>query len=121
MIATGAFLMGLGVILGAFGAHGLEGKITPERIDAFKTGVQYQFLHSLGIIAIGLFTAQVREPSSLLSAAFWSMMVGIVFFSGSLYILSLGGPRWLGPITPLGGLAFIAGWVLLAVAALKTT
>ncbi|MFP6663328.1 MAG: DUF423 domain-containing protein [Deltaproteobacteria bacterium] len=121
MIATGALLMALGVILGAFGAHGLEGKITPEKIEVFKTGVQYHLVHALGILLLGVFAAQLREPAGLLTAAFWCLLVGILLFSGSIYALALGGPRWLGPVTPLGGLSFIVGWTLFAWVALKTS
>lgn len=114
MVATGALLMALGVVLGAFGAHGLEGKITPEKIEVWKTGVLYHLLHALGIVALGVFATQLRAPSAALTAAFVCLVVGILFFSGSIYGLALGGPRWLGPITPLGGLLFIVGWLLFA-------
>lgn len=120
MIATGAFLMALGVVLGAFAAHGLEGRLTSEKIEVFKTGVDYHLFHALGILALGLFAGQLREPSGLLTVAFWCLLLGIVFFSGSIYGLALDGPRWLGPITPFGGLLFIVGWVLFAWAAVRT-
>lgn len=114
MVATGALLMALGVVLGAFGAHGLEGRITPEKIEVWKTGVLYHLLHALGIVALGLLAARPGVSSGIVTAAFVCLLVGILFFSGSIYGLALGGPRWLGPITPLGGLLFIVGWVLVA-------
>ncbi|HAC78995.1 MAG: DUF423 domain-containing protein [Candidatus Binatia bacterium] len=114
MIGIGAILMALGVVLGAFGAHGLEGKITPEKLATFKTGVDYHLIHALGMIAVGLLAAQRGVSGGMLGGAFWCLFAGVILFSGSLYALSLGGPRWLGPVTPLGGSLFIVGWVLLA-------
>ncbi|MBV1884837.1 MAG: DUF423 domain-containing protein, partial [Gammaproteobacteria bacterium] len=105
---------GLAVLLGAFGAHGLKGRLDAHALEVFQTGVQYQFYHSLGLILVGLTLAQFLESSLLL----WSgrlFTVGIVLFSGSLYLVSLLGIRWLGIITPFGGLAFIAGWTLFSV------
>ena len=110
---------GLAVLLGAFGAHGLKGRLDAHALEVFQTGVQYQFYHSLGLILVGLTLAQFLESSLLL----WSgrlFAVGIVLFSGSLYLVSLLGIRWLGIITPFGGLAFIAGWTLFSVALYKT-
>ncbi|PCI41092.1 MAG: hypothetical protein COB51_14315 [Moraxellaceae bacterium] len=110
---------GLAVLLGAFGAHGLKGRLDAHALEVFQTGVQYQFYHSLGLILVGLTLAQFLESSLLL----WSgrlFTVGIVLFSGSLYLVSLLGIRWLGIITPFGGLAFIVGWILFSVAVYKT-
>ena len=110
---------GLSVLLGAFAAHGLKDRLDPHALDVFQTGVQYQFYHSLGLILVGLSLAQLIESSALL----WSgrlFAVGIVLFSGSLYLVALLGIRWLGAITPFGGLAFIAGWVLFGLAIYKT-
>ncbi|PCJ16876.1 MAG: hypothetical protein COB04_10030 [Gammaproteobacteria bacterium] len=109
---------GLSVLLGAFAAHGLKSRLDPYALDVFQTGVQYQFYHSLGLILVGLSLAQWLDSSALL----WSgrlFAVGIVLFSGSLYLVSLLGIRWLGAITPIGGLAFVAGWVLFAWAVYK--
>ena len=119
MIGIGAIFMALGVILGAFGAHGLENRLTPEKIAVFKTGVDYHLIHALGMIAIGLLAAQRGVSGGLLSGAFGCLLGGVILFSGSLYWLSLGGPRWLGPITPIGGSLFIAGWGLLAWSAIR--
>ena len=94
------------VVLGAFAAHGLKSRLTPEMMAVFETGVRYQAYHALGL----LFLAAVRGPQS----AAWCFVGGIILFSGSLYVLALTGIRWFGAITPVGGLLFIAGWLLLA-------
>lgn len=104
----------LGVGFGAFGAHGLKGRLTPEMLAAYQTGVQYHLYHALGLLLIGLIALHI--PSSVwIKWAGWLVLAGIVLFSGSLYLLSLSGVRWLGAITPLGGAAFIVGWALCAV------
>jgi uncharacterized membrane protein YgdD (TMEM256/DUF423 family) len=112
IIITGSLLAGLAVLLGAFGAHGLKEKVSPEDILIFETGVKYHMYHALGLVLIGFlgfhFTKDVIHLPSIL------FLVGIVIFSGSLYLLVLSGARWLGAITPMGGLAFIIGWLLLA-------
>ncbi|WP_444903454.1 DUF423 domain-containing protein [Microbulbifer sp. CnH-101-E] len=108
-----------GVALGAFGAHGLRGKVAEPLLEAYKTGVQYQMIHALALLAVALLIQNWGERLSLtLSGAFF--VFGLVFFSGSLYALTLGGPRWLGPIAPIGGLLMIAGWVTLFIAAVNT-
>jgi uncharacterized membrane protein YgdD (TMEM256/DUF423 family) len=114
--ATNAFLS---VAAGAFGAHALRARLAPDLLVIFETGARYHMYHSLGLIAIGLL-AQSR-PSPLLNGAGWAMLVGIVLFSGSLYALALSGVRALGAITPLGGLGFLAGWLLFALAAFRQT
>lgn len=106
----------LAVMLGAFGAHGLKGKITPELLAAFQTGVQYQFYHTLALLLVALILLRSPE-ASLFHWVGYAFIAGVVLFSGSLYALAFGGPRWLGPITPLGGLCFMAGWVMLVIAA----
>ena len=109
---------GLAVVLGAFGAHTLQGKIEPRLLDAFEVGVRYQMYHALALL--GVVAALTRwSGSKMLTAAGWSFVAGMGLFSGSLYVLSLTGFRWLGAITPLGGLAFIVGWLCLTVAAWK--
>lgn len=113
-IVLGAVNAFLSVTAGAFGAHGLKARLAPDLLTIFETGARYHLYHSLGLIAIGL-VAQAR-PSPLLSWAGWAMLAGILLFSGSLYALALTGVRVLGAITPLGGLGFLAGWALLAVA-----
>lgn len=108
---------GSAVILGAFAAHGLRGKLTERALEVFHTGVQYQFYHALGILALALLTE--RLSSSWLTIAGYSWALGIVLFSGSLYLLAITGIKWFGPITPLGGVLFILGWVSLLMAAVK--
>ena len=114
--ATSAFLA---VAAGAFGAHALRARLAPDLLNIFETGARYHMYHSLGLIAIGLLS-QLR-PSPLLNGAGWAMLVGILLFSGSLYALALSGVRVLGAITPLGGLGFLAGWGLFALAAWRQT
>jgi uncharacterized membrane protein YgdD (TMEM256/DUF423 family) len=113
-IALGAANAFLSVAAGAFGAHGLKARLAPDLLTIFETGARYHMYHALGLIAIGL-VAQAK-PSPLLSGAGWAMLAGILLFSGSLYALALTGVRALGAITPIGGLGFLAGWALLAVA-----
>ena len=107
----GAALAGLSVAAGAFGAHALKSKLTPELLTIFVTAARYQMYHALGLIMV----AVVNEGSILITIAGWLFLGGIIIFSGSLYILSLTGIRWLGAITPIGGLAFIIGWACLAI------
>ena len=107
----------LGVAFGAFGAHGLRSILTSEMLETFEVGVRYQMYHSLGLLAAAWAASQWQNY--LTTAAGWCFFAGILIFSGSLYILSLTGIRWLGAITPIGGLAFIVGWGCLTVAAIK--
>jgi len=102
----------LAVALGAFAAHGLKNKLTPEMFTIFEVGVRYQMYHALALLAVGW--ASTRWPGTAVNAAGWLFIAGTIIFSGSLYLLSLAGPRWLGAITPLGGAAFLLGWLLLA-------
>lgn len=111
--------MALAVTLGAFGAHGLRGRFTPEMMEIFQTGVQYHLIHALGLLAVGLLAIHFPE-SAYLKWSGWLMLAGIVLFSGSLYILSMSGIRWLGAVTPVGGLSFIAAWILMVFAAIKS-
>jgi uncharacterized membrane protein YgdD (TMEM256/DUF423 family) len=111
----GALLAALAVAAGAFGAHGLRGRLSPEMLAVYETGVRYQMYHSLALLAVAW--AVPRWPGVPAALAGWLFVAGIVVFSGSLYGLALSDLRWLGAITPLGGLAFIAGWLLLAWAA----
>ncbi len=117
ILLTAAFLLALAVILGAFGAHGLKEKLGNEMMQIYKTGVEYHFYHALGLLLVGVLSAQM--PSSLMNWSAICLTVGVVIFSGSLYTLAITGVRWLGAITPLGGLSFIAGWVLLFIAVWK--
>lgn len=116
-IKAGALLAILAVALGAFGAHGLKGKISPEQINTFEIAVRYHYYHTFGIF-IAILLAQ-NKPHRLLNYAVWFFVIGIVCFSGSLYLLScrellgLNSWKWLGPITPIGGLLFMIGWALI--------
>jgi len=111
----GAVAAGLAVAAGAFAAHGLRERLGPEMLAVFETGARYQMYHALGLLAVGW--AIGRWPASRAALAGWLFVAGILVFSGSLYLLALTGPRWLGAVTPLGGLAFLAGWAVLAWAA----
>ena len=102
----------LGVWVGAFAAHMLKQKLTPELFDIFEVGVRYHMYHALAIVAVGLAVAQ--WPESGVGLAGWLFAAGILVFSGSLYVLAITGTKWLGAITPIGGVAFMAGWVVLA-------
>ena len=111
-IVTGAVAAGLGVMLGAFGAHGLKTRVTSEMLAVFETGVRYQMYHAFGLIVVGALAAS--RPRAALRVAGWAFVLGIVIFSGSLYVMTFTGMRWLGAITPLGGVSFIVGWFALA-------
>lgn len=109
----------LAVGLGAFGAHGLEPLLIQNgRLDTFETAVSYHFFHTLGLLGLGIL-ALIKPDWKGLSLAAWGMFLGILVFSGSLYILCLTGITWLGAITPIGGVGFILGWLALAYAVLK--
>lgn len=107
----------LAVGLGAFGAHALKARLSPDLLATFEVGVRYQMYHALALLAVGW--AAMRWPGSFVNASGWLFVAGTVIFSGSLYVLSLTGVRWLGAITPIGGAAFLAGWLCLAWAAWK--
>jgi len=117
-LVLGALLAAVGVALGAFGAHGLKERLSADMLAVFETGVRYHLVHALGLIAVAL-TAFHLGGSAWLKGAGWVMLAGLVIFPGTLYALALGGPRWLGAVTPLGGTAFILAWLLLAVAAFR--
>jgi len=104
----------LAVTLGAFGAHGLKHRLSVELMAAYQTGVQYHFYHTLTLLIIGLLLLQF-PGAALFKWSGWFVITGIILFSGSLYVMALTGTKWLGVITPLGGLAFIVGWLLLAI------
>ena len=112
-IAVGALLMLLGVVLGAFGAHALQQLLAPRQLASYQTSVHYQMLHSIGLVLLGLVARATGEGSALR----WSarlMLAGIVLFSGSIYLMTAGAPRWLGAVTPVGGVSFMLAWALLA-------
>ena len=108
----GALLALLGVAFGAFGAHALRERLSPGYLEIFETGVRYQMYHALALLFVGW--AASRWPGALTNAAGWSLVFGVLVFSGSLYVLVLSGQRWLGAVTPFGGLALLVGWALLA-------
>jgi uncharacterized membrane protein YgdD (TMEM256/DUF423 family) len=112
VFAAGSILAALGVGLGAFGAHSLKTVVGPEFLAVFETGVRYQMYHAFGLLALAW--AISRWPERRLAPAAWLLLAGTVVFSGSLYLLVLTGTKWLGAITPFGGVALIAGWSLVA-------
>jgi uncharacterized membrane protein YgdD (TMEM256/DUF423 family) len=107
------------VLLGAFGAHGLKARMTAEMLAVYQTGVHYHLFHALGLIVVGLVATQISD-SAYLRWSGWLMLAGIVLFSGSLYVLSVSGLRWLGMVTPFGGISFIVAWILFVVAIVKS-
>ena len=115
----GAIFGFFGVALGAFGAHGLQGRLTPGELATFETAVRYQMYHALALLLVAAFLSR-GGPAGGSSLAGWGFSAGIVLFSGSLYLMLLTGQRWLGAVTPLGGLAFLVGWAALAWGFLKS-
>ncbi|WP_085993998.1 DUF423 domain-containing protein [Oceanobacillus senegalensis] len=107
----------IAVALGAFGAHGLEGKLTEKQLGTWETAVQYQMFHTVALLVTGLILAKFE--SSALTWAGWMFFIGIIIFSGSLYAYSVTGIKTFGMITPIGGVAFLAGWVLLCVSVFR--
>jgi uncharacterized membrane protein YgdD (TMEM256/DUF423 family) len=113
ILAAGAILAGTAVALGAFGAHALKGQLSPEALGWWQTAVQYQMWHALALVALGAAgTGWAKGPA-------WLLGGGSLLFASTLYGMALGGPRWLGAVTPLGGAAMILGWLLLAWRALR--
>lgn len=117
LIAVAAINMFIAVAAGAFGAHGLKNILSPELLAVWHTAVTYQMVHALGLFAIALLMPRI--DSALLPWAGMLMLTGIVIFSGSLYVLSLTGIRIIGAVTPVGGVAFLLAWILVAVAACR--
>lgn len=111
ILLGGSVFLVLAVITGAFGAHALKGKLADDMMQVYKTGVEYHFYHALGLLLVGILSLQV--PSALISWSGILLILGIVLFSGSLYLMALTGMKWVGAVTPMGGLCFIAGWVFL--------
>jgi uncharacterized membrane protein YgdD (TMEM256/DUF423 family) len=112
---VGALMAGIGVGLGAFGAHGLRARLSPEMLAVFETAVRYQMYHSLAMLATAALMTRVDGRAAVIAG--WSFFAGIMIFSGSLYALALTGVTTLGAITPIGGLAFLIGWLALIIAA----
>jgi uncharacterized membrane protein YgdD (TMEM256/DUF423 family) len=115
LLLIAAFAGFTGVTLGAFGAHGLRDRISPDMLTVYQTGVQYHLIHAVALLAAAALAS--RTAGRLIPAAGWLFTLGIILFSGSLYVMALTGMTKLGMVTPLGGLAFLAGWALLALAA----
>ena len=113
IIAFGALNAFLAVAAGAFAAHGLKDILSPEYINTFKTAADYQMMHGIGLILIGVLNKQDTKRSNIVAAAF--MLAGIILFSGSLYLLTLTGTKWLGIITPFGGICFLIAWLILGI------
>ena len=112
-LRLGALLAGLAVGLGAFAAHGMKAHYDAAALQTFETGARYQMYHALALLACGTLAGQGHRTT----AAGWSFVAGILLFSGSLYLMTWTGLRWLGAVTPFGGVAFLIGWLLLAIAA----
>jgi uncharacterized membrane protein YgdD (TMEM256/DUF423 family) len=110
-LIAGALFMGSGVVLGAWGAHGLESFLGHSNTGSWETGVLYQLIHGLALLLVGTLLGQ--QYSQRLRWVSGLLTTGVLLFSGSLYLLTLGGPGWLGPITPLGGVCLISGWLLM--------
>ncbi|MDO9105369.1 MAG: DUF423 domain-containing protein [Methylovulum sp.] len=115
LLFVGALSALAGVGLGAFGAHGLKAVLSPELMAVYQTGVSYQMWHALGLLLVALIRSQQAQDSKLLAWAGWLMFIGIMLFSGSLYLLALLNLKWLGMVTPLGGICFLTAWSLVAV------
>ncbi len=107
----------LGVAFGAFGAHALRARLTPEMLAVYHTGVEYQFYHAFALLAVGVLC--LVRPAPGLGVAGWCFAAGVLLFSGSLYLLALSGTRWLGAITPIGGILFLVGWVAMITGVLR--
>jgi uncharacterized membrane protein YgdD (TMEM256/DUF423 family) len=119
-IAIGALSGCLAVAAGAFGAHALRSRLAADMLDVFQTGVTYQMYHALALLGVGLLLARFStEGSTWLTVSGWMFVAGSILFSGSLYLLALSGTTWPGAITPLGGVAFLIGWLALAVGVLR--
>lgn len=118
LLITGSLFMALAVAFGAFGAHIVKDMLTPERFQVYQTGVEYHFYHALGLLLLGAISFHIPDLKWI-SRSGISFIAGIIIFSGSLYILTLTDTGWLGAITPLGGVAFILGWIFLAIGTAK--
>lgn len=117
ILMTASVLMALAVAIGAFGAHGLKAQLSVEMLQIYKTGVEYHFYHALGLFLVGVLA--ISYPSKLLKWSAVFLTSGIVLFSGSLYLLAVSGISWIGAITPIGGISFITGWILIFIAVFK--
>ena len=116
-IAIAALNLAIAVALGAFGAHGIKNMVNVEQLAWWHTGTLYLFIHALGLLLVGIL---IRMNIAAQMTA-WLLQIGVIIFAGSLFAMTLGAPRWLGAITPIGGILMIAGWVWLAVTAFRNT
>jgi uncharacterized membrane protein YgdD (TMEM256/DUF423 family) len=116
-LAVAGILMALATALGAFGAHALKAHLAPDKLQVYETAVRYHFLNTLGLLAIGVLLRSMDGELLRWSAVL--VLAGVILFSGSLYLLTFGAPRFIGVVTPLGGLALIAGWILFAATVLR--
>ncbi|WP_201606974.1 DUF423 domain-containing protein [Psychrobacter immobilis] len=114
-IGIAAINMAIAVALGAFGAHGLEGRVSIQQLEWWHTATLYLFVHTLGLLLVGL----LIRLKYITQTTAWLLQIGIIIFSGSLYAMTLGAPRWFGAITPIGGVLMITGWLWLAVSAFR--
>jgi uncharacterized membrane protein YgdD (TMEM256/DUF423 family) len=119
-IVIGALMAAAAVAAGAFGAHALAARLTPDRLATWETAARYHMYHALALVLVGALAARWPE-APLLNTAGWLFAAGILVFCGTVYGLALGGPRWLGAVTPLGGLAFIGGWIVVAAAVARAS
>jgi uncharacterized membrane protein YgdD (TMEM256/DUF423 family) len=119
ILSAGAGFALLAVILGAFAAHGLKATLDTQQLALFETASRYQMYHALALLVVGVMLTNPQFSQSLLKLAALAFILGIILFSGSLYLLALVGVSWFGAITPLGGIAFLSGWFIMMVAALK--
>lgn len=120
LLLLGGIMMFLAVALGAFGAHALKEKLSDDKMKVYQTGIQYHLIHGIGLLLLGVLAGQMNGSSQVILAG-WFLFAGIILFSGSLYALSLSGIRKLGAITPLGGLAWLAGWAILIAAVVQNS
>jgi uncharacterized membrane protein YgdD (TMEM256/DUF423 family) len=116
-LASAGALIALATALGAFGAHALKAHLSPDKLQVYETAVRYHFIHALGLLAIGVLLRSM--DGELLRWSALLILAGIILFSGSLYLLTFGAPRFIGIVTPIGGLALIAGWVLFTATLLR--
>ena len=118
LLISGSIFLALAVAFGAFGAHIVQDMLTPERFQVYQTGVEYHFYHALGLLFLGAVSYHIQDLKWIVRSGI-AFITGIIIFSGSLYILTLTDTGWLGAVTPLGGVAFILGWIFLAIGTAK--
>ena len=120
-LTLGSINAALAVIFGAFGAHALKARLSPDMLNVYQVGSHYHFYHALGMLVVGLLAMHLNNNEGALRLSGYLMLAGVVLFSGSLYVLAMTGVTWIGAITPIGGLAFIAAWVVLAITVFRAT